>query len=325
MVPAVTICIPTLARERLPYLREAVDCARAQTRKDIEIIISDDAGPPDIERYAREQQELDPRVRYRRNSRRLGLGGNWNAVAQDARGQYLVIIGDDDRLLPPFVETLLAAGGPDTAVLFSNHYVIDSGGARCDELTRETVAAYARDRLEAGPVADASTCVWRNSVPMLASLTRTADVKRMGIKTDLNTPEIELFARLAAEGREFVFVPNYLAEYRVHANSETTAGLATERLVKYLEPIAVPAHVEPVKAAYMGLLLMSAVNRALRDGDVASAREAMRHRYYPPLSHRPSVVTAHRIMAAMSPEMATHAHAFATGARQRFSRAVRGR
>jgi glycosyltransferase involved in cell wall biosynthesis len=325
MVPAVTICIPTLSGERLPYLREAVTCARAQTREDVEVIISSDAGPPEIERYAREQERIDPRVRYRRNDRRLGLGGNWNAVAQDARGRFLVIIGDDDRLLPHFVETLLAAGGPETSVLFSNHYVIDSGGDRCEDLTRETAAVYARDRLGPGPVADPVSCVWRNSVPMLASLTRTADVKRMGIKADLNTPEIELFARLAAEGREFVFVPEYLAEYRVHAQSETTAGLATERLVKYLDPIQVPPHAEGVKAHYMGLLLVSAVNRALHDGDVALAREAMRHRYYPTLRRQPSVVTAHRIIAALSPEMATHAHAFATGAKQRLSRAVRGR
>jgi glycosyltransferase involved in cell wall biosynthesis len=325
MAPAVTICIPTLSVERLRYLREAVACARAQTRTDIEIVISDDCGPPEIEAYAREQASIDPRVRYRRNERRLGLGGNWNAVAQDARGEYLVIIGDDDRLLPEFVEKLLAASGPDTAVLFSNHYVINSHGVRSDDLTRQTATRYGRDRLAAGILADASSCVWRNSIPMLASLTRTAEVKRMGIKTDLNTPEIELFARIAAEGREFVFVPDYLAEYRVHALSQTTAGLAGERLIKYLESIAVPPHAEAVKAEYMGCLLSATVTRALHDGEIALAREAMRHRYYPTLRRQPSVVAAHRIISAMSPEIAPQALAFAAGARQRFKSAVRGR
>ena len=262
------------------------------------------------------EERLDWRVRYRRNERRLGLGGNWNAVAREAAGTYLVIIGDDDRLLPNFVETLLAARGTDTAVLFSNHHMIGADGARRDDLTLQALVDYARDVLPAGPVQDPAAYVWRNSVPMLASLIRTSDVRRLGIKTDLNTPEIELFARLAAEGKEFVFVPEYLAEYRVHELSETAVGLAPERLLKYLDPIEVPASAEGAKRAFMVALLVSAVNRALREGNVALARTFIANRFYPALRVRPTVVASQRLLACLPGALARRGMNLATRVRR---------
>jgi glycosyltransferase involved in cell wall biosynthesis len=313
--PAASICIPTLSARRLPYLREAVASALAQTLTNIEVLISDDGHDAAIEAFARDQIRSDHRVRYRRNERRLGLGGNWNAAAQDARGTYLILIGDDDRLLPHFVETLLAARGPDTAVLFCNHYVIDANGTRRDDLTRATALAYRRRGLPRGRLADAASCVWGNSVPMSASLTRTDDVKRLGIRPDLNTPEIELFARLAAERKEFVFVPDYLTEYRVHPQSETAAGFANGKLIKYMDPIDVPEHVKPLKRAFMSALTVSAVDQALRNGEMDEARRIMEHRYYPTLRRHPTKVVLHHLATALTPTLAKGAMNTADNAR----------
>jgi glycosyltransferase involved in cell wall biosynthesis len=323
VAPLVSICIPTLSAGRLPYLREAVASARAQTHHEIEILVRDDGTAEAIREFAENQERADRRVRYARNERRLGFGGNWNTLAQSARGEFLVIIGDDDRLLPPFVERLLAARGPDTAVMFSNHYVIDQYGERDAALTRALLHTFARDALPGGEVADAEVCVWRNSVPMSASLIRTADVKRLGIQPDLNTPEIELFARLAAEGKSFVFVPEYLAEYRVHPQSETSAGLAGERLVKYLEPIPVRAHVEPLKRRFLSSALISGVNKALKAGDVEEARALMQHRYYPRLRDRGIRILAQRALASLPPSAAKWSFAMGAAARQRLRRALR--
>jgi glycosyltransferase involved in cell wall biosynthesis len=320
-----SICIPTLSARRLPYLREAVASALAQTCREIEVIISDDGNDAAIRAFAEHQAQVDPRVRYRRNPSRLGLGGNWNAVAMDARGEYLTIIGDDDRLLPGFVEALRAAGSSDTAVLFSNHHVIGPHGERLDVVTREFLVAYGRDVLQPGELADAAASVWRNSIPMSSSLVRTADAQRLGIKPDLNTPEIELFARLAAEGKRFVFVPAYLAEYRVHPQSETTAGLAGDRLIKYLDPIAVPDRIEPLKHQFMNNLLSSAVGKSLKEGNVEDARALMQHRYYPSARDRPAHVLAHRLLCMLPAPVAKGAFGALADARRTLRRAFRSR
>jgi len=275
----VTVCIPTF--RRLSYLKEAVLAAQAQTLQNIEVLISDDGDSEELKSWSESTARADSRVRYRRNEKNLGLGGNWNECASAARGQWIVIQGDDDRLLPQFCESLLRIAASDSTVLFSNHYVIDGRGDRLEKESEAWTVRYRRHLLPRGKVEHAARCVWSNSVSMTAALVRADAIKRLGIKTDLNTPEIELFARLAAEGARFDHEPAYLAEFRSHAESSTASGLFSERLLRYLEPIAVPEAVEETKRAFMVPLTRSAVDRLLRAGEQARALEVMRSRYYP--------------------------------------------
>jgi glycosyltransferase involved in cell wall biosynthesis len=285
--PLVTIAIPTF--DRLAYLREAVASALAQTYEHIEVLIGDDGPTTTIHEWSRSIAQRDPRVRYQRNPRNLGLAGNWNALSDAARGEFLVIIGDDDRLLPNFVEKLIEIIEPRANVAFANHYVIDSRGVRLELETRQSTRRYGRDQLAAGEIADAAACVWQNSVPMSAALLRTSDVRRLRFKEDLNTPELELFARLAQEGGRFAFTPEYLSEYRTHSLSMTAAGLRGEKLVPYLSAIPVSAEVEPHKRQLIAALLVEAVGRCLQQNERELARQFLRHEYYPrPRAERPA-------------------------------------
>jgi glycosyltransferase involved in cell wall biosynthesis len=308
MTPLATICIPT--HFRLNYLKEAVAAARAQTLQNIEIIISDDGVVDEIKSWGESIAREDSRVRFRKNAQKLGMGGNWNACVEAARGEWIVIQGDDDRLLPTFCESLLAIAGPDSKVLFSNHYVIDEHGARSEQESREWTRRYQRDGLARGQVPDAPRCVWKNSVPMTASLIRADVFKRLGIRQGLNSPEIELFARIAAEGGRFDHEPAYLAEFRSHGQSATAEGLFSERLVQHLEPIYVPASVEETKRSFMEPLVRDAVDRLLRTGERARAIELMRSRYYPKRLTDPALLA--QALAARTPfGLGTHAYLLA--------------
>lgn len=308
MSPLVTVCIPT--HFRLNYLKEAVQAAQSQTLRDIEVLISDDGKLDEIKQWGESTERADSRVRYRRNEKKLGMGGNWNACVAAARGKWLVIQGDDDRLLPTFCEQLLRMAADDSAVLFSNHYVIDEHGTRSEAESLEWTRRYHRDRLHAGKVQDAARCVWSNSVPMTASLIRSDAIKRLGIKTDLNSPEIEMFARLASERARFDHDPAYLAEFRSHGLSASAGGLFSERLVQYLEPIAVAPEVEGAKRGFMEPLLRDAVDRLLRSGERDRALELMRSRYYPRSFTDPALVA--QALAARAPlGLGTHAYLLA--------------
>lgn len=301
----VTICIPTF--RRLNYLKEAVSAAKAQSLQNIEVLISDDGDSEDLQRWSENAQREDSRVRYRKNEKNLGLGGNWNECVAAARGRWLVIQGDDDHLLPTFCESLLQIAAADSAVLFSNHFVIDGHGDRLEVESEAWTVRYRRHLLGRGRVEDVARCVWSNSVSMTAALVRADVIKRLGIKTDLNTPEIELFARLAAEGARFDHEPAYLAEFRSHAGSSTSDGLFSERLVRYLEPIAVPDAAEETKRAFMEPLTRSAVDRLLCAGQQARAIEMMRSRYYPRSFTDPALLA--QALAARAP-LGLGAHAY---------------
>ncbi len=279
MQPLVTIAIPTVSR--FSYLKEAVNSGLAQTYENVEVLIGDDGSSDAIRDWSHNLANKDRRVRYHRNSEALGLAGNWNSLVDLARGDYIVIIGDDDRLLPQFVEQLLALIDASISVVFANHYLIDANGRRLQKESIECTQRYKRDKLPAGILADASVSVWQNSIPMSAALVRTADLKKLRFKEELNTPEIEMFARLAQESGPFVFTPEYLSEYRVHGSSATAAGLHSEKLVGYLAGIAVSRVVEPYKRDFMEALLVEAVGRSLKQKKPSTARNLLRHEYYP--------------------------------------------
>jgi glycosyltransferase involved in cell wall biosynthesis len=279
MRPLVTIAIPTFSR--VHYLKEAVAAALSQTYENVEVIIGDDGQSESIRVWGEEVANREPKIRYQRNGRNLGLAGNWNALADAARGDFIVIIGDDDRLLPDFVSKLVDAISPGGSVAFSNLHLIDGDGNRMEAETVQHTRFYHRDVLQAGEIASAEAVVWQNSVPVSASLMRTSDVRNLRFKEDLNTPEIELFIRLAQGRGRFVFVSDYLCEYRVHPDSETAVGLRGERLAEYLLKIPVAAEIEPYKREFMASLLINSVSRCLKHGEWDGARRLLNSEYYP--------------------------------------------
>ena len=233
------------------------------------------------------------------------MAGNWNALVDAAAGEFLVIIGDDDRLLPEFVEKLMKLIQPKTQVAFSNHYLIDVHGNRLINESNEVAKYYQRADLPIGKVEDVHACVWQNSVPLSASLLRTETVRRLRFKEDLNTPEIELFARLAQEGGEFVFTPEFLSEYRTHEGSLTASGLRGESLVKYLTPIRVPSEAEPYKREFMAQLLVNSVSRCLISGDHEMAQSLVKNEYYPRLWRGKSIsIDRHQNVSTPEPKAA---------------------
>src|ERR1700761_5173663 len=75
MKPLVTIAVPTL--ERLHYLKEANASALAQSYLNVEEIVGGDGKEEAINAWGSSIAAGEPRVRYQRNGRRLGLAGNW--------------------------------------------------------------------------------------------------------------------------------------------------------------------------------------------------------------------------------------------------------
>jgi len=220
-------------------------------------------------------------VKYRRNPRNLGMSGNFNALADAAQGEFLVAIGDDDRLLPEFVSRLVEEMRPEVCLVFCNHYLIDNQGLRLEAATREQTRRYGRDKMQTGVLESAQVAAWQQSVAISATLMRTADMRRLRFKEDLNTPDAEFFIRLAQEEACFAFVSDYLVEYRVHSAATTSSGLCSERLVEYLLPLIVTPEIEPYKRKLLGPLLMNAVSRCLRRGERERAKGFLRSHYYP--------------------------------------------
>jgi glycosyltransferase involved in cell wall biosynthesis len=90
--------LPT--RNRLEYLRFAVDSVLRQDDPDWELVISDNDSEDDIAGYVASLG--DDRVRYVRTDSFVPVTENWNNALRHSTGDYFVMLGDDDALLPGY-------------------------------------------------------------------------------------------------------------------------------------------------------------------------------------------------------------------------------
>jgi glycosyltransferase involved in cell wall biosynthesis len=97
-----SVLLPT--RNRLEFLRFAVETVRRQDVGDWEIIVSDNDSEDDIAGYV--ASIADPRLHYQRTDRFLPVTENWNYALASSRGDYVVMLGDDDGLMPGYFATM---------------------------------------------------------------------------------------------------------------------------------------------------------------------------------------------------------------------------
>lgn len=87
------------------FLKECIDSVLAQTYVDFELIIVNDASPEDLDSIV--SLYKDTRIRYYKNKTNCGainVVDNWNKCLEYATGDYIICMGDDDRLLPNCLE-----------------------------------------------------------------------------------------------------------------------------------------------------------------------------------------------------------------------------
>jgi len=121
----------TIPAYKQRYLYEAIESCLAQTYKDFELIIVDDASPEDLKSVVDRCQ--DSRIRYYRNEKNCGalhVVDNWNICLGYTKGDYVICMGDDDRLLPNCLEeySKLIDKYPDLDIYHGMTEVIDENG-----------------------------------------------------------------------------------------------------------------------------------------------------------------------------------------------------
>jgi len=92
-VPRVSVLVPIYKTEPA-FLREAIRSVLGQTFGDFELILLEDC--PDDPRESVVREFNDPRIRYERNERNLGITPSRNRLIELARGEYLAIFDHDD-------------------------------------------------------------------------------------------------------------------------------------------------------------------------------------------------------------------------------------
>lgn len=83
------------------FLAECIDSVLAQSYRNFELIVVNDGSPYDLDTIVRRYQ--DSRIHYFKREKGFGadrLVDNWNDCLAKADSEFIICIGDDDRLLP---------------------------------------------------------------------------------------------------------------------------------------------------------------------------------------------------------------------------------
>ena len=109
MEKVLSICIPTYNRER--FLRNSLETLYRQlddkNRDYVEVLVSNNCSTDGTHELVQEYIAQGMEITYLKNDKNLGADGNFLQCIYKAKGKYVLLLGDDDLLLPGAVNTLI--------------------------------------------------------------------------------------------------------------------------------------------------------------------------------------------------------------------------
>lgn len=213
-------------------IRESIESVLAQTLRDLELLVVDDASTDDTARVV--SQVEDARVVLIRLAQNQGPIGARNAGIAAARGRYIALLDADDLAMPRRLQVqvdLLEASGAD--VCASDYWRWNPESGRLKPGHQRTADLDLRSLLTVYCPIGNSTVTGRAE----AFKSRPYD------PAFKHAEDYELWTRMAADGCRFVAAPDLLVKYRLH---EGQASIRNEERVQ--------AASDAVRAAYLARL-----------------------------------------------------------------------
>ena len=247
--PKVSVLVPVYRTEPA-FLREAISSVLGQTFRDFELVLLDDC--PDDPREGVVREFDDPRIRYERNGRNLGITPSRNRLVEMARGEYLAVFDHDDVCRADRLEKQVAYldSHPDCGVVSSWTREIPSGNV----VRWPSEDGAIRLELMGG-------CV----VAHTAAMVRASVLRESGIRYEEEYSPAEdyrLWLRLAEKTR-FHSIPEPLLDYRLYAGNTAKAQAEKMRRAAVLAQEAAYAANPARRAAYLRLAKKVTVVRVL--------------------------------------------------------------
>lgn len=252
-VPLVTVAIPTF--RRAAFLPDAIDSVLSQTHERFRLLIidnNDDSETADVvNRYK------DPRLVYSKTPTTLSTIAAWNRCVECCSTPYLVILGDDDRLHPKFLERSVCA--------LENHPSVGFSFAHANKTDKQwnVLRLWGYDFIKAGVSTGWEYLHFTLQHACCISLAPTVLV-RMTVHNMIggyqamyaaNTFDLNFYLR-AATHFDTYFIDEVLVDYRLHDQQLTeehwrTQSRPTGKIGTYLELIGLISQLQGVDASLL--------------------------------------------------------------------------
>jgi glycosyltransferase involved in cell wall biosynthesis len=240
--PKISVLIPVYNSER--YLAECLDSILTQDFRDFEILIADDGSTDNSLEIIKSYAAKDARIRWWQNPRNLGLSRNHNACLQEARGEFIKFVHQDDKVLHPsaFAKMLEPLERDDSVSLV---------GAASELINSKSQALALRNYFQKTGTLDGKSvivkCLEENKnilgEPTLVMFRKSQTARGLDPRYR-QIVDMEFWFHLLEQGR-FAYIADPLFGYRLHpqqaTQSHTQSGVSRdEQMVLFSDYHAKP-------------------------------------------------------------------------------------
>jgi GT2 family glycosyltransferase len=283
MSATISICIPTYQRPQL--LEQAVRSALSQTHPDVQVIVSDDSTDQRTEDLISAHPQRD-RIRYVRNKPSLRQAANVNRLFALADGPWLVLLHDDDVLLPTAVEDMLASAeaNPQIDMVFGKQQIINAAGEVDAVASEELNRTYHRTPDRAGEQPSAMWSALVAQLPNDGYLIKTQLARKVGYRADVTVGDAcdyDFGLRLGLAGARLWFVDRYTCQYRHTESSVSTNNNYAHLSYGLVEALPASSEMQAARMHRLQHYAPAAISAWLRRGDRAAAWRIYRSPAYP--------------------------------------------
>jgi glycosyltransferase involved in cell wall biosynthesis len=215
-MPKVSVLIPSYNHAR--FLAQTIESVLAQSYHDFELIIIDDGSSDHSREIIQQYSTNDHRIKSWFHEHNQGIASTLNEGLEKALGQYIALLGSDDRWLPQKLATQMTLlENNEDLVVWSEGEIIDATGKATGELF--TQRHHATNKRKSGTIFE--ELLQGNYIFGSSIIVKKENVMNVKFNESLLYLNDFLFEVQLAEHHPFYFISTPLAQYRIHGENVT--------------------------------------------------------------------------------------------------------
>lgn len=229
--PAPTVSIGLPVYNGAATLAASLDSLLAQTFRDFEIIICDNASTDATQAIAQDYAKRDERIRYYRSDENRGAASNFNWTFELARGEYFKWHAADDLLHPEFLEACIVPlrDHPDVVLSYpTRQHITHDGRPLPGDPYLIRYRQLPEDRLEDLSLTDLLRTHPSRMTLFVFGLARSCVLAKTALIGSFPSSDVNLVYELRLHGR-FAQIPRPLYVQRLHPLSDSVRSRMTRK------------------------------------------------------------------------------------------------